>query len=236
MSIMPEGGWLNPPKQDAQPKTESQPVAPQPKRYRYGGPVCKVCDSGSLRLKSVHRMSGPVVAIGVILLIPSVLGMLFCAAMLLAFNTSVGVVLGVNANSSRHPYQSTQDAKFRKGCKEDFVELSSRLPGISTPKFCECALSIYKETGSIEGGARTCLDKGINGTLEEPSEDVAALYSSRTSNATKAGLIGAASVLGNTFFLGLGISFFVSGLLGWLLVMRKRVLQCDVCGAVVNAS
>jgi hypothetical protein len=28
----------------------------------------------------------------------------------------------------------------------------------------------------------------------------------------------------------------VSGLLGWLLVMRKSVLQCDVCGAVVNAS
>jgi hypothetical protein len=25
-------------------------------------------------------------------------------------------------------------------------------------------------------------------------------------------------------------------LLGWLLVMKKRVLQCDLCGAVVNAS
>lgn len=29
---------------------------------------------------------------------------------------------------------------------------------------------------------------------------------------------------------------FVSGLLGWLLVMRKKVLQCASCGAVVAAS
>ena len=39
-----------------------------------------------------------------------------------------------------------------------------------------------------------------------------------------------------------GIAFFwtvaalVSGVLGWLLVMKKRVLQCDQCGAVVAAS
>jgi hypothetical protein len=29
---------------------------------------------------------------------------------------------------------------------------------------------------------------------------------------------------------------FIGGLLGWLLVMKKRVLQCSVCGATVNAS
>jgi hypothetical protein len=63
-----------------------------------------------------------------------------------------------------------------------------------------------------------------------------ALYSSNASKATNAGLITAVSVLGNAFFIGWGIAFFVSGLLGWLLVMKKRVLQCDVCGAVVNAS
>jgi hypothetical protein len=181
-------------------------------------------------------MSSPVVAIGFILLIPSILGMLSCVVMLLAFNTSVGAALGINANGSRHLYQSPEDAKFRKGCKEDFIELSPRLPGISTPQFCECALSIYKVTGSIEGAGHTCFDRGLDGTLEQPSQDVDALYSSDTSNVTKAGLITAASVFGNVFFIGLGIAFFVSGLLGWLLVMKKRVLQCDVCCAVVNAS
>jgi hypothetical protein len=32
-----------------------------------------------------------------------------------------------------------------------------------------------------------------------------------------------------------GIGFFVFGLLGWLLIMKKHVLQCGYCGAVVNA-
>lgn len=181
-------------------------------------------------------MSGPVVAIGVILLIPSILGMLSCAVMLLAFNTSLGAALGVNANRSIHPRQSPQDAKFRKGCKDGFAEVSYQLPGVSAPQFCECALSVYKVTGDAEGASRTCADRGLNGTLEQPNPDVDVFYSGETSTATKAGLITAMGVLGNTFFVGLGIGFFVSGLLGWLLVMRKRVLQCDVCGAVVNAS
>lgn len=34
----------------------------------------------------------------------------------------------------------------------------------------------------------------------------------------------------------LGVTSFVSGLLGWLLVMKKHVLQCSVCKAVTNAS
>jgi hypothetical protein len=33
----------------------------------------------------------------------------------------------------------------------------------------------------------------------------------------------------------MGISAFVGGLLGWLLVMKKRVLQCNSCNAVVEA-
>lgn len=46
---------------------------------------------------------------------------------------------------------------------------------------------------------------------------------------------GTAIVTGG-FAVIIGISSFVGGLLGWLLVMKKRVLQCSVCGAVVNAS
>jgi hypothetical protein len=33
-------------------------------------------------------------------------------------------------------------------------------------------------------------------------------------------------------FVG-AIGWLVSGLLGWLLIMKKRVLQCNHCGAVV---
>lgn len=41
---------------------------------------------------------------------------------------------------------------------------------------------------------------------------------------------------GSGIALFIGIACFVSGLIGWLLVMKKDVLQCDNCGAVVNAS
>jgi len=34
----------------------------------------------------------------------------------------------------------------------------------------------------------------------------------------------------------LGIGFLVLGLVGWLLIMRKQVLQCSICRAVVSAS
>jgi hypothetical protein len=51
----------------------------------------------------------------------------------------------------------------------------------------------------------------------------------RTNADTAAGLAGG-------FFIVLGLAFLVSGLLGWLLIMKKQVLQCNVCRAVVNAA
>jgi hypothetical protein len=36
--------------------------------------------------------------------------------------------------------------------------------------------------------------------------------------------------------IGFGIASLVGGLLGWLLIMKKNVLQCHHCGAVVAAS
>jgi hypothetical protein len=47
---------------------------------------------------------------------------------------------------------------------------------------------------------------------------------------------GAGILFGGGFAVALGIASFVGGLLGWLLVMKKRVLQCSMCRAVVNAS
>ena len=38
------------------------------------------------------------------------------------------------------------------------------------------------------------------------------------------------------FVLIFGLASFVGGLLGWLLVMKKRVLRCNVCSATVNAA
>ena len=103
--------------------------------------ICKICDKGALIQKRKYRMSGPVVLIGYILLIPSILGVLISAM--------------------------------------TFFQLSS--------------------------------------------------VSSQANASAGAGLAGGFSIF-------IGLAFFVSGLLGWLLIMKKQILQCNVCGAVVNAA
>jgi len=97
--------------------------------------ICKVCDKGLLGQKKKYRLSGPVVAIGYILLVPSVLG----------------IVVAV--------------------------------------------LALVMTSSSGGGGG---LAEGI--------------------------------------FIFIAIGFLVMGLLGWLLVMKKQVLQCSICGAVINAT
>lgn len=47
--------------------------------------------------------------------------------------------------------------------------------------------------------------------------------------AVGAGIVGAGGIL----LIGWGLC---SGLLGWLLTLKKRILQCDACGAAVAAS
>ena len=103
--------------------------------------TCKVCDKGLLTRKKKYRLSGPVVLIGYILLIPSVLG----------------VIVSLVA----------------------FVNISSVAPHANAD---------------------------------------------------------AAAGLAGGFIIIIGVAFLVAGLLGWLLVMRKQILQCNVCGAVVNAA
>lgn len=61
-------------------------------------------------------MSGPVVAIGFILLVPSILGMLFSAWMFLVVNSRAGSGSGTSAGESPHPVQSAFDANFRRSC------------------------------------------------------------------------------------------------------------------------
>jgi hypothetical protein len=46
----------------------------------------------------------------------------------------------------------------------------------------------------------------------------------------------AGTAIAGGFSLFLIVSSFVGGLLGWLLILKKRVLQCNNCGAVVAAS
>jgi hypothetical protein len=110
-------------------------------------PTCKICDRGTLMPRKIRRLSGPAVAIGYILLIPSILGIAACAILLIA----------------------------------------SLFAGVA---------------GAAGGNADVTVFAGI-GTI-------ALVY--------------------------IGLFCFVSGLLGWLLTMKKHILQCVYCGAVVNAA
>lgn len=47
---------------------------------------------------------------------------------------------------------------------------------------------------------------------------------------------GAGAALAGGFSIFMIVASFVGGLIGWLLTMKKKVLQCLNCGAVVNAS
>ncbi len=246
MSITPPGGWGDPPQRDDSRASVggwtrgSQPSSMPRSSYL----TCKVCDSGTLKSKTVFRMSGPVVAIGFILLVPSILGVAFSALTLLGFNAVLtGVESGTNASESiGRPVQSDDDASYRNSCvaslRQKTQEAGYYISQQVTEQYCECTLSKFKETGSMTIASNTCADQLTEGTLEPLSPNVDAFYSNdtprRASVAPTANL--GVRVFGSGFIIAIGIASFVGGLLGWLLVMRKRVLQCDVCGAVVNAS
>jgi hypothetical protein len=188
-------------------------------------------------------MSSPVVAIGFILLIPSILGVAFSALTLLGFNAGLtGVESGTNASEPIRPFQSDFDASFRKSCaarvRQNSQEMGAYTPQHTAEQICECSLSAFKETGSATLASQTCAQEIAEGTLEPLSPNVDAFYSSDTPRRASVEPIASLGVrgLGSALIIAIGIASFVGGLLGWLLVMRKRVLQCDICGAVVNAS
>jgi hypothetical protein len=188
MPIRPEGDWeelyeqssrrIQDANQDAQDIYPAQTKSISKSSY----PTCKICDRGALSSKTVFRMSGPAVAIGFIFLIPSVLGMVFSALLLLGVNVYKGDGLSTLADRPDRDFQSAFDANFRRSCSRNFKQSYIQASGIpaSQPlieQYCECALSTFKETGSETTAAHTCIQRTIAGTLNPLSDDVAPLYS-----------------------------------------------------------
>lgn len=246
MSIMPEGGWgVGGQQQNNEPTSESkesvQAVQPaySEARPRSGGLICKVCDSGRLTSKSLFRMSGPAVVIGFILLVPSICGMIFSVLML------IGVIVTTSTSLPTQATQTADEAGFRKECaasfKQSYTSQVGRPPSKSLPEqYCEYALSEYKQSGSVTATQEVCVEREKNGTLAPIGKDVEILYSDTASTSSTDGMPtpfrAFLGVIGSVSAIVMLIASFVGGLFGWLLVMRKRVLQCEVCGAVVNAS
>jgi hypothetical protein len=145
-------------------------------------------------------MSGPVVAIGFILLIPSVLGVLFGILMLFA----------TGAASSQTSASNERDIR-------------ARLVAHDVPEPIIAEVIAGKPVGNAE-------------LVSLSPQQQSAIHDAQLSvSAQKVGA-GAATVIAGGFSLFIVVASFVGGLLGWLLIMRKRVLKCVRCGAVVAAS
>jgi hypothetical protein len=161
---------------------------------------CKTCDVGTLERKKKYRLSGIVVAIGYILLIPSVLGMLFSIFLLFA--------TGKAATDTTSGISDSAKKQLREA-------------GISEP-------IVQKVVSS-----QTLTDTEKAGLTREQSITIESIQSSITAGSIGAGA-GTAIAGGVSVFLF--VVSLVGGLLGWLLIMKKRILQCNNCGAVTAAS
>lgn len=176
--------------------------------------TCQVCQRGVLVHRKTFRMSGPVVAIGFILLIPSILGIIFSA--LLFF----GVVAAGGAGVGAGTHQAVANMR-RHGIPEPII--AAVVAGQDRK-----AERMMDDWPLRIGGI--VVDAGV--PWYQRNRVHAAEAELRTSQ-TAAGI---GTVLGGSFAVFLGVCSFVGGLLGWLLVMRKRVLQCSLCSAVISAS
>ncbi len=113
-------------------------------------------------------------------------------------------------------------------------------------QYCECALGEYKTSNSTRYASKVCSQKLQYNTLAVVDQETQHLYenligtsSTGTVTVEKAqpeSGVSPLSIIGGTFAIVLVIASFVGGLLGWLLVMKKRVLRCSVCSATVRAS
>lgn len=147
-------------------------------------------------------MSTPVVVIGFVLLVPSVLGILFGGLMFIA--TFVG--------SSQTKTSELEISMARM-----------RLASVGVPNDIVDDVAAEKPVGELQLSRLTLTQRS------------AVREAQRKIEASKIGT-GAAAACGVGLSFMIVIGSFVGGLLGWLLIMRKTVLQCFRCGAVVAAS
>lgn len=161
---------------------------------------CKTCDTGELLKRKKYRMSGIVVFIGYILLVPSVLGILVGGIMLVATGAGTGAAMD--------SIQSKAQSKLKE----------AGISRVITTKILD--------SQPLSEADRTGLNYSQRQVVDKVKLEISA------------GTVGAG--LGVTMAGGVSvfvmISSLVGGLLGWLLIMKMKVLQCTHCGVIAAAS
>jgi len=152
-------------------------------------------------------MSGPVVAIGYILLIPSILGILFSAFL---FFSPASKTDGPNENTKKRVTEEMQNA----GIPAQVI--NAVLKGDKKP------VDDWLDRDSDQDGRTIRQEMVVSSAQSRMRPD-------SSGRAFASGVIGGISIF-------MGVISFIGGLLGWLLVMKRQILECNVCSAVVNAS
>lgn len=161
---------------------------------------CKTCEGGSLIRRKKYRMSGAVVVIGYILLIPSILGILLSVLMF-------GSLQVAGSETMDTVRASVEESLREAGVPDDIIARVA------------------------SGQDLTAADSSVLTAYQLAT--VAGAELGRAAGSAGAGL---GVAVGAGIAVVIGVASLVGGLLGWLLVMRKRVLECDNCGAVLAAS
>jgi hypothetical protein len=138
------------------------------------------------------------------------------------------------------------DTSFIQDCMKrgDGASPFSGNTGIPAQGYCQCELNETKGGKSLNDAQQACMGvvpeismetQSIYHKLSQPdtSQNTSIPAQLQTSNSWLHEFV---QVVGSGFAIMLGIASFVSGLLGWLLVMKKRVLQCSVCRATISTS
>lgn len=200
--------------------------------------ICKICDRGELVRKALYRMSRPVVLIGYLLLIPSVVGMA----------SGAGVLLYVNWLSFNATYQARTQGGVINEAQRQIGMAKAEMQGAGVPEEIVDTI-IYPGSRGVPTGDDLESELREFPNLSPTQRDIIRYAAKKSDESEKAWAdaadappnksaenIEVLGFIGSGLALIVAISSFVGGLLGWLLVMKKKVLQCSVCGAVVNAS
>jgi hypothetical protein len=231
--------------------------------------LCKVCDQGVLTRTKVYRMSAPVVVIGYVLLIPSMLGVAFAMLIFL------GATFWPLSNGSGTAPATYEVSDIRKACLG--LDMADSPIGPTTPEFCECVVQNYRMSRSVGKASDECVSEYEAHTLPPLDDQTKQLYAEAQEEVNQAeraeinaavnnspepskqawesrdlwslfrtdreatlsqqapnSFVLLARAVGATVAIAIGVAAFVGGLLGWLLVMRKRVLKCSYCGSLTN--
>jgi hypothetical protein len=172
------------------------------------GSICEACKRGSMVRNRVRRMNGFLVFVGFLLFVPSVLGILGGAIATVGFRI-------IEEQGRRPP-----------------AEIRAELTGLKVPDATIERL-VAKESGEHEG------IEGVGESMRGLSEGMEGLDPAQRDAVTKAWISKVGRELPMGTLVGSALTILVGsvvlGVVAFLLIRKRWVLQCTACPAVVPA-